>query len=408
MVHKSLIYATIIICTILLLQSCNKQQNDLLFKIPDNYIKSIETRYYEPLFLNGKWLTGDEIEDIYICPKIEYFDEFNNILLEKEIRDSINQVYDNFYTRTYYFDPKTGKMSKQVKFRADSEMNNYGIKEYKRDSLGRLISIKVTDNGKLGVVWWNNYCPESISYDSEGNKTEKQNNLTTITKKIHSDSDITVYMKQVIDENNSYKYRGVYGLIEYEIITTDTKTGNTNMKLTEIIQYGELSKKSMTCYKYNNNGNLIKKEIFKIETPTFFKVPRDLSPEEEKDYIKENYFGSNVEYTCCYEEFQREYNSNNDLIYESYIKNTKISPDEFPIEFNIQDYICNITGMTSYSFDESSKTYYDYVYNEKNDWIKRIKYHRVQDMSQFVRSANENKPDQQVEEIIIRKIDYFE
>ena len=301
-------------------------------------------------------------------------------------------------------------------------MNNYGIKEYKRDSLGRLISIKVTDYGKLGVVWWNNYCPESINYDSEGNKTEKQNNLTTITKKIHSDSDMTVYMKQVIDENNSYEYKGVYGIIEYEIITTDTKTGNTNMKLTEFIQYGELSEKSMTCYKYNNNGNLIKKEIFKIETPTFFKVPIDLSPEEEKDYIKENYFGPNIQYTCCYEEFQREYNSNNDLIYESYIKNPNISTDEFPIEFNIQDYTCYIknpnistdeftcyiTKQMAYSFSESSKTYYDYVYNEKNDWIKRIKYHKVQDMSSFARSLNEDKPDQQVEEIIIRKIDYFD
>ena len=41
MVHKNLIYATIIlICTVLLLQSCNKKQNDLLFEIPDNSIKS--------------------------------------------------------------------------------------------------------------------------------------------------------------------------------------------------------------------------------------------------------------------------------------------------------------------------------------------------------------------------------
>lgn len=409
MVHKNLIYATtIVICTVLLLQSCNKKQNDLLFEIPDNSIKSIETRYYEPLFLNGKWITGDEIEDIYICPKIEYFDEFNNILLEKEIRDSINQGYDNFYTRTFYFDPQAGKMSKQVKVRADSEMNNFGIKEYKRDSLGRLISVKVTGDGKLGVVWWNNYCPESISYDSEGNKTEKQDNLTTITKKIHSDADMTVYMKQVIDENNSYKYRGVYGLIEYEIITTDTKTGNTNMKLIENTQYGELSGKSMTCYKYNNNGKLIKKEIFKIETPTFFKVPYDLSPEEEKEYIKENYFGSNIEYTCCYEEFQREYNSNNDLIYESYIKNPYISIDEFPTEFNIQDYTYYITKQTTNIISQSSKTYYEYVYNEKNDWIKRTKYHRVQDMSPLARSVNKGKPDQQVEEIIIRKIDYFD
>ena len=96
------------------------------------------------------------------------------------------------------------------------------------------------------------------------------------------------------------------------------------------------------------------------------------------------------------------------MIYESYIKNANISTDEFPIEFNIQDYTYYITKQMAYSFSESSKTYYDYVYNEKNDWIKRIRYHKAQDMSSFARSLNEDKPDQQVEEIITRKIDYFD
>lgn len=44
----------------------------------------------------------------------------------------------------------------------------------------------------------------------------------------------------------------------------------------------------------------------------------------------------------------------------------------------------------------------------KNDWTKRIKYHRVQDMSPLARSVNEDKPKQQVKEITIRKIDYFD
>lgn len=402
---KNVIYITLIVFVIV---SCNKNKVDAeLFEKPINSVKSIETRYYEPLFLNNKWITGKEINDIRICAKIEYFDEFNNVLLKKDLRDSINKKYDNFYTRTFYFDSSTGKISKQIKLRADSNMDNYGIREYKRDSLGRLISIIETDNGKLGVVWWNYYKPESISYDSEGNKIEKQDKLTTITKKIHSDDDITVYMKQVIDEDNHIYYREIYGLSEYEIITTDTKTGNTIMVLTENIQYGTLLSKSMTRYKYNNNGNIIEEEIYKIETPMFFKVPKGLSPEEEKEYIKENYFDANIEYKNCYIKIEKEYDCNNNLIYENYIERPNIPTEDFPSEFNIRNYSCRLEKQILLH-DNSSKTYYEYMYNHKGDWTKRIKYHKTKDMSPFSQSIiGKNNPDQQVEEIVIRKIEYF-
>ena len=409
MVYKKLFTQTIsVICAILLLQSCNKNQEEDLFEKPVNSVKSIETRYYKPLFINDKWITGGEVDDILrTYPKIEYFDKFNNILLEKELRDTIIRRYNNFYTRTFYFDPTTGKKSKQTKLRVGSNMNNYGTREYKRDSLGRLTSIIETGHN---VPWCDSYCPESISYDSEGNKTEKQRELTTITKKIHSDSDITVYMKQVINENerDSY-YHEIYGLSEYEIITTDTETGNIISVLTEDIGYGTLSHKSMTRYKYNNNGNIIEEEIFKIGTPLLLSVPDGLSSEEEEKYIKKNYFGENVKYTSYVEKYIREYNSNNDLIYESYTKKPNISTEEFPIEFNIRSYSHQIKQKPSLLGGESSKkTYYEYVYNDRNDWTKRTKYHRVQDMSPFYQSLNKDKPDQQVDEIIIRKIEYFD
>lgn len=411
MKFKDIIYMALIALTII---SCNKKVDAELFEKPKSSVKSIETRYYEPLLINNKWITGREINDIRICAKIEYFDEFNNILLKKELRDSINKKYDNFYTRTFYFDSSTGKISKQIKLRADSYMTNYGTREYKRDSLGRLTAIIVTNNGELGATWWNHYLPEHISYDSEGNKIEKQDKQTTITKKIHSDNDITVYMKQVIDEEHCYSYKGIYGLSEYDIITTDTKTGNTIMVLAEFAQYGTLSHKTMTRYKYNNSGSIIEEEIFKIETPLLLRVPNDLSSEEKEEYIKENYFGSNVRYTSYYEKTERNYDGNNNLTYESFIKKRNISKEEFPSEFKIRDY-------SGYLEDEqdspllintkSSKTYYEYEYNHKNDWTKRIKYHRVQDMSPFsqsrFRSRYPDQPDQQVEEIVIRKIEYF-
>lgn len=409
---RNIIYVASIVLAII---SCNKNTvRAELFEKPISSVKSIETRYYEPLYLNNKWMTGIEINDIVICAKIEYFDEFNNILLKKELRDSITTRYDNFYTRTFYFDPSTGKISKQIKVRIDSGMNNYGTREYKRDSSGRLISIIVTDNGDRGVVWGDHYHPESINYDSEGNKTEKQDNQITITKKIYSDNDITVYMKQVIDEENDNSYRGVYGLSEYDIITTDTKTGNTLMVLAEISQYGTLSHKTMTRYKYNNSGSIIEEEIFKIETPLLFEIPIEISPKEQEEYIKENYFGSNVKYTSYYEKTERNYDNNNNLIYESSLKKQNISKEEFPSEFNIRDYSGHLDDKQISPFlinVKSSKTYYEYEYNHKNDWTKRIKYHRIQDMSPFsqslIRSRNPDLPDQQVEEIVIRKIEYF-
>lgn len=397
------IYLTLILFTF---ASCDKNNAVVeSFEKPTNSVKSIETRYYKPIFLNDKWITGQEINDLRTCAKIEYFDEFNNVLLEKELRDTINKKYSNFYTRTFYFDSSTGKISKEIKLREES-VNKYGIRLYNRDSLGRLVSI--TDNGETDVVWWDDYLPESISYDSENNKIEIQDKIKTITKKIHSDNDITVYMKQVINESKHDYYMGIYGLSEYEITTTDTKTGNAIMELAEYISYGTVSHKSMTRYKYNNNGSMIEKEIYEIKTPIVFGVPNDVPFEKQDEYIRENYFGTNVKYETCYKKIELEYDCNDNLIYEHYINKENIPTEDFPSEFNIRNYWYYIKDDNRISPVDSIKTYYEYVYNSKNDWIKRVKYQRIKDMNPFSQSIiGKDKPDQQVEEIVIRKIEYF-
>lgn len=418
MKNQNIIYVAIsLVCVILFLQSCNKVNTDI-FEKPANSVKSIETRYYEPILLNDKWITGAESFPLNIfdkIAKIEYFDKFNNILLEKQLRDSINQRYSNFYTRTFYFDPQVRKMSKQIRLRANTDLNNFSTREFKRDSLGRLLSIIITDNDERSIPWWNNYQPESINYDSKGNKTVKQDNLNTVIKKTHTDSDITVYLKQVFKENSNFFYRGIYGLCEYEIITTDTKTGNDMMIITEKVQYETLSSKSMTRYKYNKAGCVVEEEIFKIETNRFyFAVPKELSQEEENEYIKEHYFGSNVEYKSCYEKTVREYDNNNNVIYKNYFEKQNISSENFPVEFNIQNYSSNIVRQMPASSGQSYKTYYEYDYNKANDWVKRTKYNRIQDHNNIARNMYDVKQDngkdasgKQVEEIIIRKIKYY-
>lgn len=389
----------------IIITSCNINKIDLkLFEKPINSTKSIETRYYNPIYLNNKWIPGEEINNIFIYPRIEYFDEFNNILLKKDLRDSINQKYSNFYIRTFYFDPSTGKKSKQIILRA-SNPKDYKIKSFERDSLGRLLSVNSMEKGQH-VPDWDDNTPESINYDSEGNTIAKQNGLTIITKKIYSDKDIIVYMKQTIKENCNEYYKDIQGLETYELITTDAKTSNPIMILTENIIYETLNSKKMIIYKYDKIGNIIEEEIFKIENSHVLRSP-DLIGEELDKYLKDHYFGTNIKYSSHYIKIERKYDNNNNLIYNNYIDNPNIHAKYFPSEFNIENYE-NFIAKAIYKKNESSKTYYEYEYNHKNDWIKRTKYEEIQ-LSPFEQALNNltTPYTKKVSEIIIRKIEYF-
>lgn len=345
-----------ILISIILITSCVEKQHsnkEDINTVPIEARKCIITTHYTPILHEGKWICGEEYSRSENLSDTIYYDENNNKLL---------RILKGGYAinKYIYHSPKEKLLEKIYSLQRE----NIDSALYIRNAENKLIELVVS-----GDIFAENLESKSYHYNNKGERSEiMQGDTKTTIEQSPSKDGLTIKtfrkFKKKADSSN-------------ELIEKGTEIFNPEGQLLRIIneyyKYGRVDKEEDFSFTYDEKNRRIKEEMKGQTAAMHFQVPNNLSPEEQEEYIRKNYY-ENIEYTPIAYIKEWKYNSHGDL--ESYIYKT-LDNDSGRIKINP-------------NFSER----YEFLYNKEGEWVEKYSYmmYKSNILSREKESEENNEP----------------
>lgn len=323
--------------------SCNNKQTEKteiaqIRESPKEAKKCIITSFYEAITNDGVQICGQEINDAMHYRDTVYYDIFNNIILIKE--------HDFSTIKCEYYSAENGKIKKK----STIQRGKIEYIDYIRNQKGLIIETKVSGD----IIDIDRGTNTTYKYDNNDVRIEENdltNNKKTIIKTSPSSKDKIIKTYQVIRNDVEYYHNHIKGLVEQGTEIYDSKTNTLDRQLIEKYNYGQTDRIEDNVFTYDKSGKLLT-EIYSGESSgSWVSLPEGLKGEELDKYIIEHYYGANlILKPLDIRKVESIYNSKGDLT-----------------DYNTYNLV---NGIYQLSFPNK----YEYEYNDKGDWIKKIMY----------------------------------
>lgn len=339
----------LILISITLITSCTEKQNfntEDIRAIPKEAKKCIITTHYTPILHEGKWICGEEYRAGENLSDTVYYDEYNNKLLKIFKGDYAINKY-------IYHSPKEKLLGKIYSLKRE----NIDSALYIRNAENKLIELVVS-----GYIFAENLQSESYLYNNKGERSEimEGDTKTTIEQSPSKDSLTIKTFRKFKNKTDSSS----------ELIEKGTEIFNSEDQLLRIIseyyKYEKVDKEEDFTFTYDDKNKIIKEEMKGKTSALYFKYPNNLSPEEEEEYIRKNYY-ENIKYTSTDYIKEWKYNSQGDL--ESFIVKS--------LDYN--------SGLLKINPNFSER--YEYVYNKEGEWIEKYSYKMYENKTSILDQA---------------------